>query len=222
MKKCALTVLVVTLANALAFRGTLAGSPWFLIYLGVAYLALAAVAVHHFWEEGTWSERLKPRWGDLSIGALTAMVLLIASWRARSLLAPAGTPQQAWLYRVYLQLGDPELLQRSLWLTSAILVIAVAEELVWRGLVLDLLSARFGSRRGWIVATLLYTLSLLPTVYLLRDPVAGLNPLLPTAALGAGLVWSFLAARLGRLAPVAISHMAFTYLTAVQFRWPGT
>lgn len=221
MKRVALTVLVITAVNALSFRETVAGSPWFLIYLGVAYLALAAVAVHYFWDEGTWVERLKPRWGDLSIGAISAMVLLIVSWRARSVLAPAGTPQQAWLYRVYLQLGDPELLQHSLWLTSAILVIAVAEELVWRGLVLDLLSARFGSRRGWIVATLLYTLSLLPTVYLLRDPVAGLNPLLPTAALGAGLVWSFLAARLGRLAPVAISHMAFTYLTAVQFRWPG-
>ena len=222
MKLVGLTVLVVTIANTLAFRETLAGSPWFLVYLLAAYLALAAVAVRYFWDEGTWPQRLKPRWGDLSIGAISAMVLLIASWRARSVLAPAGTPQQAWLYRVYLQLGDPELLQHSLWLTSALLVIAVSEELVWRGLVLDLLSARFGSRRGWIVATLLYTLSLLPTVYLLRDPTAGLNPLLPTAALGAGLVWSFLAARLGRLAPVAISHMAFTYLTAVQFRWPGT
>jgi membrane protease YdiL (CAAX protease family) len=222
MRRVALTVLVITAANALSFRETLAGSPWFLIYLLAAYLALAAVAVHYFWDEGTWPERLKPRWGDLSIGAITAMVLLIASWRARAVLAPEGTPQQAWLYRVYLQLGDPELLQHSLWLTSAILVIAVAEELVWRGLVLDLLSARLGSRRGWIIATVLYTLSLLPTVYLLRDPNAGLNPLLVTAALGGGLVWSFLAARLGRLAPVAISHMAFSYLTAVQFRWPGT
>jgi membrane protease YdiL (CAAX protease family) len=184
-------------------------------------LALALVARHYFWDQGTLVERLAPRWGDLSIGAISAMVLLMVSWLGRSALAPAHTPRRAWLYRVYLQLGDPELLQHSLWLTSTLLVIAVAEELVWRGLVLDLLTARLGSRRGWIASTLLYTLSLLPTVYLLRDPSAGLNPLLPTAALGAGLVWSFLAARLGRLPPVAISHMAFTYFTAVQFRWPG-
>jgi membrane protease YdiL (CAAX protease family) len=221
MKRVTLSVLVITLANALAFRATLAGSPWFWVTLGGAYLAVAVVALHYFWDEGTLLDRLAPRWGDLSIGALTAMVLLMVSWLGRSALAPAGTPRQAWLYRVYLQLGDPELLQHSLWLTSALLVIAAAEELVWRGLVLDLLTARLGSRKGWIASTLLYALSLLPTVYLLRDEQAGLNPLLPTAALGAGLVWSFLAARLGRLSPVAISHMAFTYFTAVQFRWPG-
>jgi membrane protease YdiL (CAAX protease family) len=222
MKRVVLVVLVLCFANALAFRDTLAGSPWFLVSLGAAYLALSVVALHHFWDEGTWRERLAPRWGDLSIGALSAIVLLFALWRGRSALAPAGTPRQAWLYRVYLQLGDPDLLQHSLWLTSLLLFIAVAEELVWRGLVLDILSARLGSRRGWIVSALLYTLSLLPTMFVLRDPVAGMNPLLPTAALGAGLVWGFLSARLGRLPPVAISHMAFTYLTAVQFRWPGS
>jgi membrane protease YdiL (CAAX protease family) len=221
MKRVALVVAVLTLANALSFRDSLAGSGWFFVYLGVAYFALAVLAVHHFWDQGTLLDRLAPRWGDLSIGAICAMLLLMASWLGRSALAPANTPRQAWLYRVYLQLGDPELLQHSLWLTTAILLIPVAEELVWRGLVLDLLSARLGSRRGWIVSAFLYAFSLLPTAYALRDPSAGLNPLLPTAALGAGLVWGFLAARLGRLPPVAISHMAFTYFTAVQFRWPG-
>lgn len=221
MKRIALVVAVLALAHAVSFRDTLAASPWFFGYIGAAYLALGAVALHYFWDQGTLWGRLAPRWGDLSIGALCAMGLLFASWLGRSALAPSGTPRQAWLYRLYIQLGDPELIQHSVWLTSALLLIAVAEELVWRGLVLDLLSARLGSRRGWIVAALLYALSLLPTVFALRDPIAGLNPLLPTAALGAGLVWGFLAARLGRLPPVAISHMAFTYFTAVQFRWPG-
>jgi hypothetical protein len=48
-----------------------------------------------------------------------------------------------------------------------------------------------------------------------------MNPLLVTAAVGCGLVWSFLAAQVGRLTPVMISHMAFTYFTIVQFRLPG-
>ena len=106
-------------------------------------------------------------------------------------------------------------------LTAALLLIAAAEEVIWRGMVLDLLSERFGSRRGWILAAFCYALASVPTIYALRDPVAGLNPLLVTAALGCGIIWSFLAARLGRLAPGLFSHLAFTYFTAVQFRWPG-
>ncbi len=221
MKRVALSVLLLTLAHGLAFRETFAGTPWFFVILAVPYALLGALALHHFWEQGTLLDRLAPRWGDLSIGALAAMLLLMASWLGRSALAPSGTPRQAWLYRIYIQLGDPDVVQHSIALSAAVLLIPVAEELVWRGMVLDLVTDRVGTRRGWLLATLLYTLTISPTLFALRDPVAGLNPLLPTAAFGAGLVWSFLAGRLGRLPPVAVSHMAFTYFTAVQFRWPS-
>jgi membrane protease YdiL (CAAX protease family) len=222
VKRIAFVVLLVGAAHAIAFREVLAGSPAFFGWLLGAYLIASVVAIHHFWDEGTLLDKLGPRWGDLSIGALSAMTLLVASWLGRSVLAPSGTPRQAWLYRIYIQLGDPEVIQHSIWLTGALLALSIAEELVFRGLVLDLLSERLGSRVGWIAAALVYTVAISPTVYVLRDPVAGLNPLLVTAALGAGLVWSFLTARFGRLAPVAISHMAFIYFSVVQFRWPGS
>ncbi|HET9931885.1 MAG TPA: CPBP family intramembrane glutamic endopeptidase [Polyangiaceae bacterium] len=220
MKRLIAVVLVLAVANGLAFRDSLAGSPVFLWTLAVPYLALCGLAFHHFWDEGTLLDRLKPRGGDISIGAVSALVLLFASWLGRSALAPSGTPRQAWLYRIYLQLGDPEILQHSVTLTLLLLFIAAAEEIVWRGLVLALASERFGTRRGWLITTVLYAATICPTAYFLRDPEAGLNPLLPTAALGAGLVWGFLAGRLGRLMPVVVSHMAFTYFSAVQFRWP--
>lgn len=220
MKRLFAVVLVLAIANGLAFRDSLAGSPAFLWTLALPYLALVGLTLHHFWDEGTLLDRLKPRGGDISIGAVSALVLLFASWLGRSALAPSGTPRQAWLYRIYLQLGDPEILQHSVTLTLLLLFIAAAEEIVWRGLVLDLTSSCFGTRRGWLITTVLYAVTICPTAYFLRDPAAGLNPLLPTAALGAGLVWGFLAGRLGRLMPVVISHMAFTYFSAVQFRWP--
>jgi membrane protease YdiL (CAAX protease family) len=220
MKLVAIVVVVAATANALAFRDALAGTPAFFAYLVVAYLGLALLALRHFWEEGTLLERLTPRGGDVAMGAVSAMLLWLASWAARVSLTPIGTPRQAWLYRVYLQLGDPERVQKSAWLTAALLFLAIAEEIVWRGLVLDRVTERVGSRRGWMVTTLLYALALVPTSFLLRDPVAGWNPLLPIAAVGAGLVWGFLSARVGRLTPVFVSHMAFTYFSAVQFRWP--
>ncbi|MFO7179866.1 MAG: CPBP family intramembrane glutamic endopeptidase [Pseudomonadota bacterium] len=221
MIRVGLAFFVTAIAHGFAFRESLQGTTAFWLWIAVPALLLAALAVHHFWDTGTLGERLLPRWGDLSIGALTALVLLVASWVARGTLSPSGTVRQSWLYRVYLQIGDPEALQTSAWLTSAILLVAAAEEIIWRGMVLDLLSARVGARRGWILAAVLYGLAMIPTLYTLRDPIAGPNPLLLIAALGCGIVWSFLAARLGRLAPGIFSHMAFAYFSAAQFRWPG-
>jgi membrane protease YdiL (CAAX protease family) len=163
---------------------------------------------------------LQPRWGDFSIGFLTAAVLLLASWGARAVLAPAGSTRLGWLFRIYAQIGDPDAVQRSFVYTGALLVIVLCEELVWRSLVLDELTRRFGPRRGWPLAALCYGLTALPTLYTLRDPVAGPNPLLVTAALGCGIVWSFLASLKGRLMPVVIAHGVFTYFSLVQFRWP--
>jgi membrane protease YdiL (CAAX protease family) len=212
---------VVALATyAATFRLELGGTAAFFLAFGIPHLLLAALALHGFSRDGTLATRLTPRGGDITLGALPGVALLGASWVARSVLVPTGTPRQAWLLRIYLVLGDPETLQHSVFLTGALVVIVIAEELVWRGLVLDELTERFGTRRGWVLAAALYALATLPTVYSLRDPVAGPNPLLVIAAFGCGLVWTFLAGRLGRLLPSIVAHLVFTYFSAVQFRWP--
>jgi membrane protease YdiL (CAAX protease family) len=221
MKLTLLTVTTITAAMAFAFRLELAGSPTFWLALGVPYLALAALAVRKLWDEGALVDVLKPRQGDISIGALTAAVLLLASWGARAVLAPAGSTRLAWLFRIYAQIGDTDSVQRSVLYTVALLVIVICEELVWRSMVLDELTQRFGTRRGWPLSALCYGATALPTLFTLRVPLAGLNPLLVTAALGCGIVWSFLASIKGRLLPVIIAHAVFTYFSLVQFRWPG-
>ncbi|HTA88342.1 MAG TPA: CPBP family intramembrane glutamic endopeptidase [Polyangiaceae bacterium] len=217
-----LVTLLLTFAGmAYGFREAAAGTPQFWLGVALPYVPLVALALHQMWQDGTLVDRLTPRWGDLSIGAVSMIVLLFASWAARRVLSPAGSARQAWLFHIYLQLGNPEHLQRSTAYTLLILLLCAAEEIVWRGMVLGDLSARFGRRAALPLSALAYGVAALPTLWLLRDPSAGLNPLLVTAAVGCGLVWSFLAAQLGRLAPVVISHMAFTYFTIVQFRLPG-
>ncbi len=220
MKRTLLTLALTTAAMAIAFRLELAGSIWFWVTLGVPYLALAALALYKLWDEGTLVDVLAPRWGDLSIGVLTGAMLLASSIGARAVLTPADSPRVGWLLRIYAQLGDSDAVQRSVLYTSLLFLIVVCEELVWRSMVLDELTERFGPRRGWPLAALLYGLTALPTLYTLRDPIAGLNPLLFTAALGCGIVWSFLAYLKGRLVPVIIAHGVFTYFSFVQFRWP--
>lgn len=220
MKLTLLTVAVITCAMAFAFRLEVAATPWFWLSLGVPYLLLAGLALYRLWDEGALLDVLAPRWGDFSVGFAAAAVLLLASWGARAVLAPVGSTRISWLLRIYAQVGNTDAVQRSVPYTLALLLIVICEELVWRSLVLDELTARFGSRRGPPLSALCYGVTALPTLFTLRDPLAGYNPLLVTAALGCGLVWSFLASVKGRLLPVIIAHGVFTYFSLVQFRWP--
>jgi membrane protease YdiL (CAAX protease family) len=222
LKRTLLSMVVITAAMAYAFRLENAGSPQFWAAMAVPYLALAALAVYKLWDDGELLDVLTPRWGDFSLGFVTAAILIFASWGARAVLAPAGSPRLGWLFRIYAQIGDPDAVQRSSLFTSLLLLIVICEELVWRSMVLSELSERFGTRRGWPLAALCYGLTALPTLVTLRDPQAGLNPMLVTAALGCGIVWSFLASIRGRLMPVIISHGVFTYFSLVQFRWPSS
>jgi membrane protease YdiL (CAAX protease family) len=221
MKRTLLTFVLVSAAMAFAFRPELAGSTLFWAGLGLPYLVLAMIALRKLYGDGTLIDVLQPRWGDLSLGVVSAAVLLGSSWVVRKLLVPAGTPRQGWLFQIYAQVGDPEQIQRSIVYTILIIAIATAEEIVWRGMVLSELSERFGTRRAWPLTALLYGATALPTVYTLAVPGAGANPLLFIAALGAGIVWSFVASLTGRVPPVAFSHVAFTYFSLVVFRWPG-
>jgi uncharacterized protein len=215
----AVAFVLVAAGYAWAFQPSVAGTPEFLWRFALPHAILGLLAVRELSRDGVFLERFKPRWGDLSMGAITALLLLVASWGARATLAPPGSERQQWLLLLYIQLGDPEQIQRSIVLTGLLLGITVAEELIWRGLVTHRLSEHFGTRRGWLFAVALYALASLPTAYTLRAP-AGLNPLLVVATLGCGIVWTYLSVRVGRLVPGIFSHMAFTYFSVVQFRIP--
>lgn len=215
-----LTLVVAGLAMTFAFRLEVAGTPWFWVVLTSSYLLLGALALRKLWNDGRLVDVLTPRWGDLSLGVVTGALLLLASLAARGALAPADGPRLAWVLRIYAQIGDTDAVQKSLPYTALLLLIVVCEELAWRSMVLDELTQRFGTRRAWPLAALLYAIAALPTLVTLRDPLAGYNPLLVTAAFGCGMVWSFLASLKGRLAPVLIAHGVFTYFSLAQLRWP--
>jgi membrane protease YdiL (CAAX protease family) len=215
-----LVVAVVTAAYVAAFRIEVSGTTAFFLWFGLPHVALSAYALYALKRDGTLAARLKPRFGDLSLGVVVGLLLLLASFGVRALLVPSGTQRTLWLYMLYAKLGDPEALQRSVVLTVSLILITLMEELCWRGLVLDRLNERLGTRFGWLAAAALYALSSVPTLYLLRVPNVGWNPLLTFAAFGCGMVWTFLTSRVGRLAPAAISHAAFSYFSALQFRFP--
>jgi membrane protease YdiL (CAAX protease family) len=165
---------------------------------------------------------LNVRSGDFSRGFVGAAALFGLAYLATKTFVPAGSPRESWLARLYLQLGDPSALRSHVvWVVAAIVVTAVTEELVWRGLVTSLLEDLVGSRRAWIWAALLYAVAQGPTLWALADPVAGLNPALPAAALVAGLVWGWMARRFERLLPGVFAHVLFDLTVLMMFRLWG-
>ena len=97
---------------------------------------------------------------------------------------------------------------------------SAAEEIVWRGLAASLVAEVIGSRWAWAVAGLLYAVAYVPTMWALASPTS-INPLLPVAALGGGLVWGWMARRTGRLPPAIIAHALFDWCVVVMFRLWG-
>lgn len=214
-----LVTAIVAMTSAIAFRPAWFGSAWFWLSLLGCYGALGALAIYRMWDEGLLRDVFALKRGDFSIGVVSGLVLLFAAWMGQTVITPQGSPQQMWLAYVHLLVGDPMELRHSIALTAALLVIAALEEVVWRYMVLDSLMQRLGARRAWPLSAVLYGVSLLPTAYTLGG-VAGPNPLLPLAALGCGLVWGFMGNMIGRLPPMIISHMVFSYFVATQFRLP--
>jgi membrane protease YdiL (CAAX protease family) len=184
----------------------------------LVFLVLALARAHLAGELKTW---LRPVWGDFTRGVFAAGLLFLAAYVFSRWCT--GTPRESWLARFYLQLGDPKVLREHMALVAGgVLLAAAGEELVWRGLVTRLIGEWMGDRWAWAVAAVPYALAHLPTAWALRDPEAGLNPMLVIAALGAGLVWGFLVRRVGgRLFPAIISHAAFDWTMVMTFRLWG-
>jgi membrane protease YdiL (CAAX protease family) len=214
----ALSVIAVVAGISVGLRPELAGTPAMLAAIGIPYALAAAIALFSMHRRGQIWALLRPRSGDLTYGAVAAAMLFCAAWLGRMLLAPHGSGREGWLVRIYLQIGNPEMLQRHFGIVGvAVVFLAFCEEITWRGQIYGALKERLGTRRAWPLVAVLYALAHAPAVVLLRDPFAGPNPLVLFAALGGGLVWGVLVATTDRL-PVAIfSHALFLWVAAYQF-----
>ena len=213
----ALAVALTGACSYFAFSPARSGtiSFWALALVPTVVLAGAASVWAH--REGLLAEWLSPRWGDFTRGALGAVGLFAAAWGATRVLAPTGSPREIWLVSLYGQIGDPRVLQAYAPLVAAaVAVAALAEELLWRGAVTQLLAERVGSRLAWVWAAGLYALAFVPTAWALRAG-EGYNPLLVLAAGGAGLVWGGMARVFGGLAPSILAHALFDWAVLMMF-----
>jgi membrane protease YdiL (CAAX protease family) len=216
-----ITILVGT-AAAFAFRASNAGSAKLVLIYGGVTIALAIAGMIRAWRDGELMEWITPAFGDFTSAFFATALLFAGSYVFAKYLILPGEARTGWLSRLYLQLGDPAVLRsKATFVGAAICIVAIAEEILWRGLVTTLFAEIAGSRRAWIYAAILYSIAHVPTMWLLADARGGLNPLLVIAALGCGFVWGALARRNGRLVPGMISHALFDWCVIMMFRFWG-
>jgi membrane protease YdiL (CAAX protease family) len=209
----------VTLATGVvmtfAFDPRRAGTPAMLIAIGLFYALVGAFALRRLDQRGELRSRFRPASGDFALGAIVAGALYGIAHLVDQTVATHGSIREAWIMRVYLQVGDPNT-SSHVFVGGAVFVVAALEELVWRGLVMRTLEAVYGARRALVVTSLLFATAHLPTLYLLGDPAAGPNPLIVLAALGCGTVWGLVYLRTSRLVPALFAHALFSW-AVVEF-----
>jgi membrane protease YdiL (CAAX protease family) len=215
-------VATIALASYFAFDVSRHGSTTFYLAMAVPTVLLAIIGIVRAKNDGILKSWFSVKSGDFTRGFASAAVLFGGAYAFMKLVAPPESSRSSWLARLYLQIGDPAILRKNVGMVViALIIVAVAEEIVWRGLVVSLLEEQIGSRRAWVWAAVLYAVAHLPTVYALRDPQAGLNPVVVLAALGCGLVWGGMARKFERLLPSIFSHVLFDWTVVMMFRLWG-
>ncbi len=186
---------------------TLMFSPWtahlFNFWLGMTVAALVLTTLVCCFARDTW-RLVRLNVSDVLLGVSIAVVLWCVFWLGdvvSSWILPFAREQVSSIYG--LKMGE------SPWVVSALLlfVIGPAEELFWRGYVQRKLSARWNPNRGFLVATLLYTLV----------HITSFNFMLIMSALVCGLAWGGLFRLIPhRFGAILLSHALWD---AAVFIW---
>jgi uncharacterized protein len=197
---------VALILASVAFAAAFAGRDSLSIWVGAGAAAVASATVAAWAAGGRLRELLRPR-GAAIVAGLAAGALLAAAthlaYRLAVVAAPVLGPLVAALY------GE---LRASPGLLAALPVLAlvvVAEELVWRGLAVDVLAAaRLGPLAQVAGSTLLYAAPL----------AASGSPVLVLVGTSCGAVWGALRVATGGLAAPLICHLVWA--VAVFVAWP--
>jgi uncharacterized protein len=212
LRPAAVTLLVVASAVTYSMRPGHAASLHLWLPLFLAYASLGLLS--WFWKRSTPLPTLQPRGGDLTLGAMLGLFSVAAGLLLLRVLIPPGSERGLWLFRLYAQIGD---IQNSGLASLSLLTMVVLEELVWRRWVLGELRT-VSPRSGAPLAALAYGIAHGPAYFTLGDAATGGNPLLPLAALGGGLLWTYLTLLTNRLLPAIVAHAVFSYFLSAP--WP--
>ncbi|HVK78405.1 MAG TPA: CPBP family intramembrane glutamic endopeptidase [Kofleriaceae bacterium] len=169
--------------------------PW------LAVLAAAIIAVAVAVERPRLAALLRPTLDDLRLGALTGAVMVGVTYGGYHLAAHVVPGLRADVAEV-VALAGPYQRARAV---PLLLLVVVAEELLWRGVLLGALAERQPIERAAALSLLTYAAA---------QAGAG-SVLIVAVALACGGVWTWLRVRTGRLPASLVSHAMWTTTVVV-------
>jgi membrane protease YdiL (CAAX protease family) len=156
-------------------------------------LALAAAMA-----SGSVLRRLEPTGFRVITGLAAGVVLYGLTWAAVALLRSGWPGWEAHARLLYAIRGT----HGWAFVAPSLVLIVLAEEAVWRGVIARFLMERWGRAAGIVAGAAIYALA----------HAATLNPLLVAAALGCGLFWGVLYAATDSLVAPLVSHLVWDIL----------
>lgn len=173
------------------------------IYAALGAYAVVVIALLLSFDRRHLLDLLKPTLAYIALGVGLGVAMLAATHVIYGWLRAQAPELSAGVRLVYAQ-APP-----ALWAVPAVLVIVVAEELLWRGTFLA------GQSRASPVSPLLVVVSLL--AYALTQLASG-SPVIALAAILCGLVWTVERLVLQSLVAPILTHAIWT--VGVVFVWP--
>ncbi len=205
VRRGAIAVAVATLAFWLSLRLHTEVSVW----ASTATAAVAAAAV----AAATWWRRLvvllrRDSWRWMLVGLAVGVFMALATHLVYPLAAALLPPIESEVERLYRQLQAPP---GRLAAIPILVAVVVVEELVWRGILVDVLRPRLRAPAVIIAASLLYAL----------PQIGSASWLLIFVSVGCGAIWTSLRLWSGGLRAPLACHLTWDALVFVAFPLGG-
>lgn len=199
------SVAALACAVGLAFQPSRAFGRVGFIALATALVVLAVIAVARTRARGEGAT-LRPRGGDLTLGALVAGMIYALALGSVPILFPRGTAAEAAFLAAYLPLIDPLHPDARHATAAACGLLAALEEVTLRAQVQPALTRAIGVIPGWLATALLDALAWVPAALLLADARIGFNVVFVSFAAVTALASGWLRVRTDRVAPAALAR----------------
>jgi len=175
------------------------------VWIGTGAAAVVSILLLSLWARASIRSSLeRPALQSVLVGVAVGIAMSFAIWWLYPLSIAILPPIEGQVETLYALLRQPPGPIRAF---PLLLLVVAAEELVWRGLAIDVFSKVLGPWRAVLVSALLYVL----------PQIAFRSPLLMIIALLCGLVWGALRVRFKNLAAPLSAHVIWDVLVFIMY-----
>lgn len=174
------------------------------IWIGTTSAAVVSLLLLHKIPERPSIDLRSASPSTVAVGVTIGVAMSVATWVFYPISTEIVPAIEAEVPKLYALLRQPP---GPVWAFPLLIIVVTAEELVWRGLAIDLFSKSMSAGRAVLLSSLVYVL----------PQIAFRSPLLAFVALACGLVWGALRVQTRGLVAPLVAHLVWDLLVFVSF-----